>query len=156
MVMSWDAIGAIAEIIGAFAVVITLIYLSVQLRDNTASTRASTAQAFADSINSSNLVLVGDASLARIYRIGKFGDWDSLNDDEKFQWSRLAISVCRSLEVALTLERLKQGDAQTVTLAKNTLKKLFEEESYRRWWRQGHDSLPFTDDFIEFIEQECL
>jgi len=32
--MNWDAIGAIGEIIGALAVVVTLIYLAIQTRHN--------------------------------------------------------------------------------------------------------------------------
>ena len=35
--MNWHAIGAIGEIVGATAVVVTLIYLSIQMRQNTAS-----------------------------------------------------------------------------------------------------------------------
>ena len=37
MIMNWDAIGAIGEVCGAIAVVITLVYLSRQLRENTKS-----------------------------------------------------------------------------------------------------------------------
>ena len=33
--MNWEAIGAIGEVIGAIAVILTLIYLSVQIRQNT-------------------------------------------------------------------------------------------------------------------------
>lgn len=40
--MNWDAVGAIGEIAGAIAVFLTLLYLAVQLKQNTASTRAST------------------------------------------------------------------------------------------------------------------
>ena len=53
--MNWEAIGAIGEITGALAVVVTLVYLSFQLRHNTYATRASTAQALEDSINNGNL-----------------------------------------------------------------------------------------------------
>ncbi len=40
--MNWEAIGAVGEVLGAFAVVLTLVYLAVQIRQNTSSTRAST------------------------------------------------------------------------------------------------------------------
>ncbi len=33
--MNWDALGAIGELVGAMAVVLTLLYLAVQLRQNT-------------------------------------------------------------------------------------------------------------------------
>jgi len=39
--MDWDAIGAIGEILGALAVVATLGYLAVQIRQNTRSTTTS-------------------------------------------------------------------------------------------------------------------
>ena len=47
--MNWDAIGAIGEVSGAVAVVVTLIYLAGQLRQNTQALRSSTYEA----INSS-------------------------------------------------------------------------------------------------------
>ena len=37
--MNWDAVGAIAESIGALGVILTLIYLSTQVRQNTAQMR---------------------------------------------------------------------------------------------------------------------
>ena len=37
MIVNWEAIGAIGEIAGALAVVITLIFLTIQLRQNTRS-----------------------------------------------------------------------------------------------------------------------
>ncbi len=41
---NWEAIGAIGELIGALAVVLTLIYLTLQLRRNTQSVHANTHQ----------------------------------------------------------------------------------------------------------------
>ena len=43
--MNWDAIGAIGEIIGAIAVVATLGYLAVQIRQNSTQARLSSVQA---------------------------------------------------------------------------------------------------------------
>ena len=42
--MNWEAIGAIGEVTGAIAVVITLIYLAVQIRQNTRGIRTSAHQ----------------------------------------------------------------------------------------------------------------
>jgi hypothetical protein len=46
--MNWDAIGAIGETIGALAVFLTLVYLSIQIRQNTKAVQA----AAIDSANS--------------------------------------------------------------------------------------------------------
>ncbi len=40
--MNWEAIGAIGEIVGAMAVVITLVYLALQTRHSAAATQSST------------------------------------------------------------------------------------------------------------------
>lgn len=37
--MNWDAIGAVGEILGALAVVATLAYLAIQMKQNSASLR---------------------------------------------------------------------------------------------------------------------
>jgi hypothetical protein len=46
--VNWDAISTIAEIVGAAGVIISLIYLAFQVRQNTKASKASTRQALAD------------------------------------------------------------------------------------------------------------
>ena len=43
--MNWDAVGAMSELVGAIAVVVTLIYLAVQIRLNTRAIRQDTGHA---------------------------------------------------------------------------------------------------------------
>jgi hypothetical protein len=43
--MNWDAIGAMGEILGALAVLVTLIYLAVQIRQNTSAVATATSKA---------------------------------------------------------------------------------------------------------------
>ena len=60
--MNWDAISAIGEIVGAIAVVITLIYLARQIRDSNRETRAVTLQATASNAIDVNTVFVDNAA----------------------------------------------------------------------------------------------
>ena len=48
--MNWEAIGAVGEILGAAAVVITLAYLVVQLRLNTTAIKAQTRSSMTDQL----------------------------------------------------------------------------------------------------------
>jgi hypothetical protein len=64
--MNWDAIGAIGEILGALAVVATLGYLAVQIRQSTAVARASTRQAIAEMSMASASDVVTNPELAEI------------------------------------------------------------------------------------------
>ena len=43
--MNWDALGAIAELLGAAGVIASLLYLAVQVRQNTRQTRLAAQQA---------------------------------------------------------------------------------------------------------------
>ena len=44
--MNWDAVGAIGELLGAAVVVITVIYLASQVRQNTTASRAEALRSF--------------------------------------------------------------------------------------------------------------
>jgi hypothetical protein len=52
--INWDAVGAIGEILGALAVLVTLLYLARQLRENTASNKAATAWSMINSFNAAH------------------------------------------------------------------------------------------------------
>lgn len=43
--MNWEAVGAIGEVIGAIGVIVTLAYLAIQIRQNSAVVRSATRQA---------------------------------------------------------------------------------------------------------------
>ena len=62
--MNWEAIGAVGEILGAAAVVVTLAYLIVQMRQNTLATKAQTRSSITDQIlDINNSVLANPALL---------------------------------------------------------------------------------------------
>ena len=49
--MNWEAVGAIAETVGAIGVILSLVYLSVQIRSNTEQLRFSARQSVAESLD---------------------------------------------------------------------------------------------------------
>ena len=80
--MNWEAIGAIGEIIGALAVVASLVYLAVQIRSQNHESRMLAMHelyaAFRDSLK-----VFSDPVKAEIYIRGN-DDFKSLSDSEKF------------------------------------------------------------------------
>ena len=83
--MNWDAIGAIAEFIGAGAVVLTLIYLSVQLRQNTTAVRHSAERGILEDGSTWMYKLAENPELAELYRKGVRGEQLSSNDKLRFR-----------------------------------------------------------------------
>ena len=71
--MNWDAMGAIAELVGAVGVVASLAYLAIQIRQSTAQSRlnttaieASAFQQLLDHHSSFNLKLIDDPGLLNV------------------------------------------------------------------------------------------
>ena len=62
--MNWDAIGALAELLGAAGVIISIIYLARQVSHNTQATRLdATFRVMESTVGTSGLPLVNDAEL---------------------------------------------------------------------------------------------
>jgi hypothetical protein len=69
-VMNWDAIGAVAELVGAAGVIVSLVYLAGQIRQSTRSSRAATFHAVAAEASHLYRTIAGDSESARIFRQG--------------------------------------------------------------------------------------
>ena len=68
--MNWEAAGAIGEIIGALAVFLTLIYLALQIRQNTKAVQASAVDASISKVTSVRQSIYDSAEIAGIYIAG--------------------------------------------------------------------------------------
>ena len=73
-------LGAIGEFIGAIAVVVTLVYLTVQLRQNTNALRSNSWQAIQDAEQRFDMLLASDAKLMEIWARGLTTGLASLDD----------------------------------------------------------------------------
>lgn len=96
--MNWNAIGAVAEIVGAFAVVVTLICLASQIRQATRATQAANFQAVSALEQEFLLFLGQDDATARTWTTYMFGDPADLPDDERMRAAFLMGSLLRRLE----------------------------------------------------------
>ena len=75
--MNWEAIGAIGEIIGASAVVISILYLSVQIRQNSRVSKAVAIQSWATAAALEKSVIFSDPDLAALILRASIADGDS-------------------------------------------------------------------------------
>jgi hypothetical protein len=77
--MNWEAIGVIAEVIGAFAVVFTLAFLTMETRRNRIATESAAVDALAAGWNFLNVEVMGDSELSEIWVKG-FDNPESLSE----------------------------------------------------------------------------
>jgi hypothetical protein len=95
--MNWEAISAVGEIVGAIAVVATLIYLAVQVRRSTAATQAASVQAAAATDHEFLLTLGSDPVMAPLWAT-YLATPEILTDNQQMQGHLLMASLLRRLE----------------------------------------------------------
>ena len=85
LAMNWEIVSAVAEIIGALTIVITLIYLGFQLSHNTRSVKVSALQATMAQWNEWSSIVAGSPDLAEIVVRGNH-DLHQLNPVDKLRY----------------------------------------------------------------------
>jgi hypothetical protein len=96
--MNWDAIGSVGELIGAIAVVITLVFLTVQLKQNTRSIRASTRSQHTEAVSNS-LATLQNQNFASVMITG-MNDPESLSAVDKLRFGSYLLRLLRGWEDA--------------------------------------------------------
>ena len=86
--MNWDAIGAVAEFVGSVVVVVTLLYLISQLRQNTKALRSSGYASVHLQEDSLLADMAKDPVLARLSEKASKGI-ENLTEAEQIQWAWL-------------------------------------------------------------------
>jgi hypothetical protein len=84
--LNWDAIGAIGEIVGAAAVVVTLIYLTIQLRQNTTAVEHAVHRGVFEDGQAWLFRLIENPEIVQLYRAGLRGDSLSAEDALRFRF----------------------------------------------------------------------
>ncbi|MEN8185392.1 MAG: DUF6082 family protein, partial [Myxococcota bacterium] len=134
--MNWDAIGAIGEVVGALAVVISLVYLGYQVREGARASQAETELEAARMWSDLHGQVARDPELARI--------WDAAHtnpeglsdlDRQRFVWF---VAQYVFLVEGLFNQR-ERGFLSTDTLDphERTLRGMFQNPIVREWWSSG-------------------
>ena len=150
--MNWDAISAIGEIIGALGVIVTLGYLAVQIRQNTASVKASTLQAMLEASAGLHDLLASDSDLGRIFLQG-VGELESLAPEDRDRFHFLMLGFLRRLE-----NIYQQGMSGLVAdddwsgLRSSTLNTLARPGAHA-WWKDN--STRFNPKFADWVAREA-
>jgi hypothetical protein len=128
--MNWDAIGAVAELIGALAVIATLAYLAIQTRQNTDAVKVQTISTLSDRLATSN---TGPQSeyLSGVLERGR-QSYKNLAPSEQLSfayWMLERVMVYESL-----LGSPEAVNPSVLEACDRNLRYLFDSEGARDWW----------------------
>ena len=138
--MNWDAIGATGEVLGAIAVVVSLVYLAFQIRQNTRqideNTKAAQAAAFDSSIAhtfKARLAIVENSDVARIYLEGSNAP-DSLSDEDRVRYRLIMHNILWSLWNMQSQSQVGELAAETSSAQLATLRRIIPTPGFRWFW----------------------
>src|SRR5262245_30945256 len=95
--MNWEEISALGQILQSFAVIISLIYLAVEIRHSTRAIRAESARAAITAMREFNRAMVENQAVSRVFRLGAEG-LSNLNEDERAQFGHMLFSYYKTAE----------------------------------------------------------
>ena len=137
--MNWEAIGTVAEVIGAVAVVLSLIYVAAQIKQNTEASRAQSI----NQINSQYGALMSQIALnedfARIYR--KATNGENLEPVEAVRFTAYLSAFFAFIEEIFLLHQSgtyeeNLGDGDAVEFLAPTVRRLLASPVAVNWWQE--------------------
>ncbi len=143
--MTWEAISAIAEVCGVIAVIVTLVYLAIQIKQSTVAMRGTTINAVTDRIFQEQRWA---ADLADTF--AKFHDPDSLTVPEKIRYLNWINSGLRNRQNEYFLYKQGSLDEQVWQASVSMIPLFLSEPIARKWWDESKSL--FADDFRKFVD----
>jgi hypothetical protein len=147
--MSIMELGALGELFGAIAVVVTLIYLSIQLRHNTDATRLSSVQMSVESSAEFNSMLATSAELNDIFWKG-MADPDCLDPQELRRFASMLNMYLRREALAYHLYKIGHMPHEFWGPRERTLHGILNQPGTRWWVENLGEVLPAN--FREYLQ----
>ena len=149
--MNWDAAGAIGEIVGAAAVVMTLLYLAVQTRKNAQALDATTTREFGFHMSEWARDNARDPTLKRIALKAADPDID-FSREEWFEFRVYAISLLLIYETSFGHLSHNIGSREEAeNYIRNTKGLIVTFPAWRRFWEEEAGQRTFTKAFMDAV-----
>ena len=142
---NWTKISIAAEIISSVAIVITLIYLSIQTQQNTEALLANTRNQIIDSDTAITQSLIEDPSIEL-----SFYQNEPLNDIERVKLENWLTALVRTREYQWLQYKNNVLDEQTWNAFLSAITVVFSFPRTRTWWDAVSIEY-FDDDFVSEI-----
>ena len=149
--MNWDAIGALGEILGAAAVVGTLAYLAVQVRQSTERERLAQEIASNEYFHRLRELVASDAELADI-EIRGVESLASLTDLERRRFDELLISWIWAFQKFYHQEKSSMMATTFEKGAPPIFERRFNGEGFLTWWSETRDEFSDTE-FRSYMDE---
>ncbi len=146
--MNWDAIGAIGELLSAAAVVVTLVYLAAQIRQNNVAMRVAAKQEITRQFSDYTDLLLQNPDLHEINIRGQAGeDLQGLERGRFFILLQKATWYFASMHFQHEVQSLSEEEWRQ---SRELIRRYCDYPGYRTWWIENRRN--YAPSFVSFIE----
>jgi hypothetical protein len=149
--MDITTLAAWGEFIGGIAVVVSLIYLAGQIRQNSKLLKVSTTGAVATSDIDMNKLLIADVELHRMFIEG-MADRDTLSEAERRRFDQFLHMIMRTFkrnyyfaQDGAINDSIWQGERQLLLMT-------LQQPGARQWWAETPTSNWFDPEFRDYVD----
>jgi hypothetical protein len=145
--MNWDAIGAVGEVLGAMAVVVSLLYLAAQIRLNSRIVKGERTHNITQTIQT-ELRWSGD--YAEVF-VKMLQDSSSLTDVEAFKLGEWLTAAMMARQNEYIQYRQDLVDEDIWLANRGIIKSILSMPWCRNWW-ENFDKVAFVPGFVELVD----
>lgn len=147
--MNLDLLASLGEFIGGFAVVISLVYVAIQVRQNANATRTENYARILDRFSAAQARLSQDPELEELFSRG-MADVSQLSPNERSRFSWLWYEAFGVMEFLFHAEQDGTIPAGVWDRWSMTLRSWLAGPGVQSWWH-AHPT-PFSRDFTEYVD----
>jgi hypothetical protein len=151
--MNWEVIQGLSSLVATLAVILTVVYLAIQVRRSTIATYSQTYQFATQALGEMAAIVGENKDKARIFSVG-MADPEKLEKDEYLQFAYLGISLFRRYENVFFQYQTGMIDDDFWAGHRENLLWFFHRPGTQVWWEERR--LSFSQSFREFLEKTTL
>ena len=140
----------LSQAVSSAAVVASLIFVGVQIRQNTKSARAASHHAVSEALNRINLLWAQNSEVTRIWFLG-MSDRGALTPEDRWRFDSMLRAYLHVCETMYTQAGLGAGDRGIVLAEEDGIKTVFSSAGARDWW--ADNPFGFSPKFRAYVEK---
>ena len=146
--MNWDAIGAVSEIAGAAGVLVSLLYLAVQIRRYTNAIERESQQSFNQQQNALWSLLLSNTTLNELIKRGESTP-DQLSEDEWDDFTKFAFMHMNVWESVFRNYQSQNLDHESFRAWDAGARLVSNKAGYKKFW--GINRSAYNDSFVTHV-----
>jgi len=149
--MTLDQLASIGEIVSGIAVIVSLVYLAIQIRSNTEAERSATYQSIVSDFGALNNTMASTPELSHMF-VEAMEDYVQLTPDQKARISQIFFQCFRFFENMFYQYKKGYLDEEVWTGWKRLMLTYYSRPGFQTWW--AHRKAVFSEPFVVFLETE--